>query len=184
MFTDTHKDQDQCRVPCTEHPSAGLSRNITDTCGDDTYTGSDDAYSRSEDEHSVDDDFKHLTGLPGTEESSTGKQRTKKKTRTVFTRQQIYFLESAFDAKRYLSSAERAELAVSLSLTETQVKVWFQNRRNKWKSQLGSDEKAPSNHDSLAYVLPPSMGARFQMMSTPLSMCPPPLPFYRHPYLF
>uniref|UniRef100_A0A3B4E8I5 H6 family homeobox 2 n=1 Tax=Pygocentrus nattereri TaxID=42514 RepID=A0A3B4E8I5_PYGNA len=60
----------------------------------------------------------------------------KKKTRTVFSRSQVFQLESAFDTKRYLSSSERACLASSLHLTETQVKTWFQNRRNKWKRQL------------------------------------------------
>lgn len=75
--------------------------------------------------------------LNKTEEVET--QKNRKKTRTVFSRHQIFYLESAFDAKRYLSSTERSEIASTLNLTETQVKVWFQNRRNKWKSQLASD---------------------------------------------
>ncbi|CAG2164498.1 unnamed protein product [Oppiella nova] len=68
--------------------------------------------------------------------------RRKKKTRTVFTRSQVFQLESTFDMKRYLSSSERAGLAASLHLTETQVKIWFQNRRNKWKRQLAAELEA------------------------------------------
>lgn len=66
----------------------------------------------------------------------------KKKTRTVFSRSQVFQLESTFDVKRYLSSSERAGLAASLHLTETQVKIWFQNRRNKWKRQMTADQEA------------------------------------------
>ncbi|NXX85795.1 HMX1 protein, partial [Urocolius indicus] len=73
------------------------------------------------------------------EQRATGR---KKKTRTVFSRSQVFQLESTFDVKRYLSSSERAGLAASLHLTETQVKIWFQNRRNKWKRQLAADLEA------------------------------------------
>jgi len=55
---------------------------------------------------------------------------------------QVYQLESVFDVKRYLSSSERSALASSLRLTETQVKIWFQNRRNKWKRQLATELEA------------------------------------------
>lgn len=52
----------------------------------------------------------------------------KKKARTTFTGRQIFELEKQFESKKYLSSTERSELAKLLSVTETQVKIWFQNR--------------------------------------------------------
>ncbi|XP_043970793.1 H6 family homeobox 4 [Gambusia affinis] len=70
---------------------------------------------------------------------------TKKKTRTIFSKRQIFQLESTFDMKRYLSSAERACLASSLQLTETQVKIWFQNRRNKLKRQISTEIDGPAS---------------------------------------
>lgn len=89
-----------------------------------------------------DDENKHGDSLSGDLTDDERKNRRKKKTRTVFSRSQVFQLESTFDMKRYLSSSERAGLASSLQLTETQVKIWFQNRRNKWKRQISAELEA------------------------------------------
>ncbi|KAM6306092.1 NK1 transcription factor-related protein 2 [Aegotheles albertisi] len=75
-------------------------------------------------------------------ETGCGKPR---RARTAFTYEQLVALENKFRATRYLSVCERLSLALSLSLTETQVKIWFQNRRTKWKKQHpGADGAAPA----------------------------------------
>ncbi|XP_034949901.1 brain-specific homeobox protein [Chelonus insularis] len=74
--------------------------------------------------------------------SAGGKPR---RARTAFTYEQLVALENKFKTTRYLSVCERLNLALSLSLTETQVKIWFQNRRTKWKKQNpGLDVNSPT----------------------------------------
>lgn len=63
------------------------------------------------------------------------KHSKKRKPRALFSHAQVYELERRFAVQKYLTAHEREQLAGMLHLTETQVKIWFQNRRYKSKRQ-------------------------------------------------
>ncbi|XP_072113119.1 ventral anterior homeobox 2 [Mobula birostris] len=75
-----------------------------------------------------------------------------KRTRTSFTAEQLYRLEMEFRRCQYVVGRERTELARQLSLSETQVKVWFQNRRTKQKKDQSRncDNCSPGSSESNA----------------------------------
>ncbi|XP_034537598.1 NK3 homeobox 3 [Notolabrus celidotus] len=66
----------------------------------------------------------------------------KRRARAAFSHAQVHQLERRFHAQKYLSGPERANLAGALKLTETQVKIWFQNRRYKTKRRQMAAELA------------------------------------------
>ncbi|XP_064603300.1 homeobox protein slou-like [Liolophura sinensis] len=121
-----------------------------------------DGKSDSDDMESDDDPEREKLGLDGLksdddDDNENGSERKKHKSgdsnksgkprraRTAFTYEQLVALENKFKTTRYLSVCERLNLALSLNLTETQVKIWFQNRRTKWKKQNpGMDVNSPT----------------------------------------
>ena len=70
-----------------------------------------------------------------------------KRTRQTYTRAQILELEAEFHLHKYLAKRQRMALAKNISLTERQVKIWFQNRRMKQK-------KSPNTSQNIAESTP------------------------------
>ncbi|XP_077441798.1 homeobox protein pnx [Vanacampus margaritifer] len=66
-----------------------------------------------------------------------------RRVRTAFTLDQLQLLELSFHRCHYLSLVERHALAGTLGLTHTQVKIWFQNRRTKWRKEEGLRMEEP-----------------------------------------
>ncbi|CAM5142202.1 unnamed protein product [Natator depressus] len=75
-----------------------------------------------------------------------------KRTRTSFTAEQLYRLELEFQRCQYVVGRERTELARQLNLSETQVKVWFQNRRTKQKKDQSRDSEKRSSSTSESFA--------------------------------
>ncbi|XP_055314985.1 homeotic protein empty spiracles-like [Sitodiplosis mosellana] len=71
--------------------------------------------------------------------------RKPKRIRTAFAPLQLLELENAFEGNQYVVGSERKALAKQLHLTETQVKVWFQNRRTKHKRMQQEGNNSTGN---------------------------------------
>ncbi|XP_033645469.1 homeobox protein DBX1-A-like [Asterias rubens] len=63
-----------------------------------------------------------------------GKPRRGMLRRAVFSDAQRKGLEKKFQQQKYISKPDRKKLAAKLGLKDSQVKIWFQNRRMKWRN--------------------------------------------------
>lgn len=91
---------------------------------------------------------------PTLSEQSKSKAKARR-IRTAFTLEQLRILEHSFRNSHYLSVFERFGIAKALNLSETQVKVWFQNRRTKWKKEREGQKLEDHDQYGLQYLTYP-----------------------------
>uniref|UniRef100_A0ABD2X672 Homeobox domain-containing protein n=1 Tax=Trichogramma kaykai TaxID=54128 RepID=A0ABD2X672_9HYME len=70
------------------------------------------------------------------ENNNNNNSRRKSWSRAVFSSLQRKGLEKRFIIQKYITKPDRRQLAGTLGLTDAQVKVWFQNRRMKWRQTI------------------------------------------------
>ncbi|XP_035524140.1 homeobox protein pnx [Morone saxatilis] len=115
-------------------------------------------------------------------------QRSKAKSRrirTAFTLEQLHILERSFQRCHYLSVLERHSIASALRLSETQVKIWFQNRRTKWKKERlqGKEAEEELGFSVHPAVCSPLTYSLYCPQRTPLQLFAPlPLGPFHHYY--
>lgn len=91
------------------------------------------------------------TSAPG------GKTRTTDKYRVVYTDHQRLELEKEFQYNKYITMRRKSELSAALSLSERQIKIWFQNRRAK-ERKITRKRQQHSQQASTTTPTPPVLG--------------------------
>ena len=193
---DTHSDHQDNDVSSHIHDSnASTPSNCSGTNNNNNNNNNNSSKKRQNSSSLTTSGGQSQNGLSSQSNGSSGGGGGGKprRARTAFTYEQLVALENKFKTTRYLSVCERLNLALSLSLTETQVKIWFQNRRTKWKKQNpGLDVNSPTVPTTPPHPSP--YGPTFLFATHPHSHAhphahphthvhhaPPPPGYYHHP---
>ena len=122
-----------CHTSTISLPRSGTRSNslvLFLTITDDSEEGLEAVYQQQPDVDQERDDVGNSGGGGGCGDGDVcTKGRKPRRRRTAFTHAQLAYLERKFRCQKYLSVADRSDVADALNLSETQVKTWYQNRR-------------------------------------------------------
>lgn len=80
-------------------------------------------------------------------------------------------LEKTFEQAKYLAGPERAKLAYQLAMSESQVKVWFQNRRTKWRKRSAAEMATAKKRNAALALASPNSGNSSASVSPRFTHC-------------
>ncbi|CAL8361992.1 unnamed protein product [Boreogadus saida] len=147
-FYSTHKETEEVkrtRLPDPPKPGTYSSIEVLSNAPADSYSPT-----------SPNNSCGYTSGSES-EQGEDSEGEAGRRMRTKFTSEQINRLEDTFGRHKYLGATQRRKIAEKLSLSETQVKTWFQNRRMKLKRDL--QDSRPEFFTAPPGLLPPFLYA-------------------------
>ncbi|XP_069562621.1 homeobox protein pnx [Brachyistius frenatus] len=117
-----------------------------------------------------------------TPEKPPSSREKNRRIRTAFSLQQLQVMEHSFRRCHYLSVLERHSIAAAMRLSETQVKIWFQNRRTKWKKERQQQQQGTeAEEDEHGFTSPHlSFSPLYCQQRAPLQLFAPLPPFHHY----